>query len=91
MAHWLLKTEPGCYGWNVLLRERETEWTGVRNHAAAAHLSATAVGDGVLVCHGGARKAIVGTAYVVRAAQPEGVVHHGCRSPSARVIRCRDR
>ena len=91
MAHWLLKTEPGCYGWNVLLRERETEWTGVRNHAAAAHLSATAVGDGVLVCHGGARKAIVGTAYVVRTAQPEGVVAP-CVSVAIRaVIRCRDR
>ncbi|WP_022686823.1 EVE domain-containing protein [Sphingomonas phyllosphaerae] len=74
MAHWLLKTEPGRYGWNDLLRERETEWTGVRNRAAAAHLSAMAVGDVVLVYHGVAQKAVVGTAYVVRTAQPEGVV-----------------
>jgi predicted RNA-binding protein with PUA-like domain len=74
LAYWLLKTEPDSYGWDDLLRERETEWTGVRNHGAAAHLRAMAVGDGVLIYHSGAQKAVVGTATVVRTAQPDGTV-----------------
>lgn len=73
MAYWLLKTEPGSYGWDDLVRERATEWTGVRNHAAAAHLRAMAIGDWALIYHSGAQKAAVGMAAVVRAAQPEEV------------------
>lgn len=72
MAHWLLKTEPESYGWSDLVREGVTEWTGVRNHAAAAHLRAMAVGDRVLIYHSGAQKAVVGTAVVERGAQPDG-------------------
>ena len=71
MTYWLLKTEPGSYGWDDLVRERETEWTGVRNHAAAAHLRAMAVGDRALIYHSGTRKAVVGIASVVRSARPE--------------------
>jgi len=67
----LLKTEPGSYGWVDLVRERATEWTGVRNHAAAAHLRAMAVGDQVLIYHSGAQKTAVGVAEVTRAAQPD--------------------
>ncbi len=73
MAYWLLKTEPGSYGWDELIREHETEWTGVRNHAAAAHLRAMAVGDRALIYHSGAQKAAVGIASVVRSARPEDV------------------
>ena len=72
MAYWLLKTEPGSYGWVDLVRERATEWTGVRNHAAAVHLRAMAVGDQVLIYHSGAQKTAVGIAEVTRAAQPDG-------------------
>jgi predicted RNA-binding protein with PUA-like domain len=71
MGYWLLKTEPGSYGWDDLVRERETEWTGVRNHAAAAHLRAMAAGDGVLLYHSGAQKAVVGIAEVSRIARLE--------------------
>ena len=72
MAHWLLKTEPDSYGWDDLVREGETEWTGVRNHAAAAHLRAMAVGDLALIYHSGPQKAAVGVAEVTRAAQADG-------------------
>lgn len=71
MAYWLLKTEPDSYGWDDLVRERETEWTGVRNHAAAAHLRAMAPGDRALIYHSGSQKAAVGIAAIVRAARPE--------------------
>lgn len=73
MAYWLLKTEPESYGWDELIRERETEWTGVRNHAAAAHLRAMAVGDRALIYHSGTQKAVVGIAAVVRSPRPEDV------------------
>lgn len=72
MAYWLLKSEPESYGWSDLVADGATEWTGVRNHAAAAHLKRMAVGDGALVYHSGREKAAVGVAEVTRAAQPEG-------------------
>lgn len=69
---WLVKTEPDSYSFADLVAERETEWTGVRNHVAAKHLRAMAVGDPVLVYHSGKDKAVVGVAAVARAAQAEG-------------------
>ena len=38
MAKWLMKSEPGSYGWDDLVRDRGTEWDGVRNNAATLHL-----------------------------------------------------
>ena len=40
MSHWLLKSEPESYSWDDLVRDGGTEWDGVRNNAAAAHLRA---------------------------------------------------
>ncbi|GGB25777.1 ubiquinol-cytochrome c reductase [Sphingomonas metalli] len=72
MARFLVKTEPDSYFWDDLVRDGGTEWDGVRNHAAAGHLRAMAVGDPVLVYHSGAAKAVVGIARVARAARPDG-------------------
>jgi predicted RNA-binding protein with PUA-like domain len=72
MARWLLKSEPGSYGWDDLVREGATEWDGVRNHAAAAHLRAMRLGDTALFYHSGEQKAVVGIARVTRAARPDG-------------------
>lgn len=69
---WLVKTEPDSYAFADLMAEGRTEWTGVRNAAARVHLRAMAVGDPVLVYHSGKEKAVVGTATVARAAQPDG-------------------
>lgn len=69
---WLVKTEPDSYSFADLVAEGRTEWTGVRNHAAASHLRAMAVGDAVLVYHSGKEKAAVGIATVARAARPDG-------------------
>lgn len=68
---WLVKTEPDSYSFADLVAEGATEWTGVRNPAAAANLRAMAAGDPVLVYHSGRDKAVVGTAAVARTAQPE--------------------
>lgn len=72
MAYWLLKTEPSSYGWDDLARDGATEWDGVRNHAAAAHLRAMAAGDGALIYHSGDAKAVVGLAEVTRAGRKDG-------------------
>jgi len=72
MAYWLLKSEPESYSWDDLLRDRETEWTGVRNPAAALHLKAMAVGDHALFYHSGKEKAAVGVMEITRTAQQDG-------------------
>lgn len=72
MAFWLLKTEPGSYGWDDLVRDGGTEWDGVRNAAAAGHLRAMQPGDGALIYHSGDQKAAVGIARIARAAKPDG-------------------
>lgn len=72
MTRWLLKSEPGSYGWADLVHDGATEWTGIRNPAAAAHLRAMQVGDRALFYHSGAHKAAVGISRVTRAAQKDG-------------------
>ena len=72
MAYWLLKSEPESYSWDDLLREGETEWTGVRNPAAALHLKAMAVGDQALFYHSGKEKTAVGVMEITRTAQQDG-------------------
>jgi predicted RNA-binding protein with PUA-like domain len=72
MAYWLMKSEPEAYSWDDLVRERETEWTGVRNPAAALHLKAMAVGDRAFFYHSGKDKAAVGVMEISRTAQQDG-------------------
>lgn len=72
MAYWLMKTEPGSYGWADLVRDGGTEWDGVRNAAAAGYLKHMAAGDRVLIYHSGKEKAAVGIARVTRAARADG-------------------
>ncbi|MDJ0277925.1 EVE domain-containing protein [Sphingomonas sp. 2R-10] len=72
MAHWLLKSEPDSYGWDDLVRDGGTEWDGVRNHAAARHLRAMAVGDKALFYHSGKDKAAVGVVRIARTARADG-------------------
>lgn len=64
MADWLVKTEPGDYSFEDLLREKETVWTGVKNPVALKHLRAMKKGDRVIVYHTGSEKAAVGAATV---------------------------
>ena len=72
MAYWLIKGEPGSYGWADLVRDGGTEWDGIRNAAAAKNLRAMAVDDEALFYHSGADKAVVGIARVARAARADG-------------------
>ncbi len=70
MAFWLLKTEPGDYAFDDLVRDRKTAWTGVKNPQAQANLQAMKEGDRAVVYHSGEKRA-VGVAEVVRTAYPD--------------------
>ena len=69
--YWLVKQEPETYSWDDLLRDRGTEWTGVRNFQARNNLRKMNVGDRVLFYHSGEQKAVVGIAQVAKAAYPD--------------------
>ena len=71
MNHWLVKSEPETYSWDDLVRDKRTDWTGVRNYAARLHLKAMAVGDEVYFYHSGESKSIVGLAKVTKTAFPD--------------------
>jgi predicted RNA-binding protein with PUA-like domain len=71
MAHFVVKSEPGAYSWQDLVRDRRTVWDGVRNFEARNNLRAMRKGDLVLYYHSGDDKAVVGIARVARAAYPE--------------------
>jgi predicted RNA-binding protein with PUA-like domain len=72
MAYWLLKSEPGSYSWDDLVRDGATEWDGIRNPAARLHLKAMQVGDEALFYESGDRKAAVGVLRVTRTWRPDG-------------------
>ena len=69
--YWLVKSEPETYSWSDLVRDKRTDWTGVRNYAARLHLRAMQPGDQVLVYHSGDEKSVVGIARVTKAAFPD--------------------
>jgi predicted RNA-binding protein with PUA-like domain len=69
--HWLVKSEPGTYAWQDLLRDRKTVWDGVRNFEARNSLRAMKKGDLALFYHSGEHKAVVGVAKVVGAPYPD--------------------
>jgi predicted RNA-binding protein with PUA-like domain len=64
MAYWLLKTEPDCYAWDDLVRDKSTTWDGVSNALALKHLRSMKKGDLALVYHTGDQRRAVGVAEV---------------------------
>jgi predicted RNA-binding protein with PUA-like domain len=68
MKYWLLKTEPDCYSFADLVREKRTTWDGVTNSWALQFLRQIGKGDRVLIYHTGKEKAVAGVAEVVKAA-----------------------
>jgi predicted RNA-binding protein with PUA-like domain len=72
MAKWLMKSEPGTYSWNDLVRDGGTDWDGVRNNAARLHLRAMKPGDQALFYHSGEDRAVVGIMAIAGAGKPDG-------------------
>jgi predicted RNA-binding protein with PUA-like domain len=71
MAHWLMKSEPGVYSWDDLMRDQATEWDGVRNPTARIHLRAMQAGDEAFFYHSGDERQVVGIMRVTREARPD--------------------
>jgi predicted RNA-binding protein with PUA-like domain len=69
--YWLVKSEPETYSWDDLVRDKRTDWTGVRNYAARLHLRAMQPGDEAFFYHSGEAKSIVGIARVTKPAFPD--------------------
>ena len=74
-GHWLVKSEPGAFSWDDLLRspDRTTCWDGVRNHQARNFMrDGMRLGDLVLFHHSSVDPpAVMGIAEVVREAYPD--------------------
>lgn len=75
MNHWLLKTEPGCFSFEMLkVRPNQTEqWDGVRNFQARNFLrDSIKAGDRALFYHSNIPEpAVVGIVDVVREGYPD--------------------
>jgi predicted RNA-binding protein with PUA-like domain len=61
---YLLKTEPGAYSYADLVKEKETDWTGVTNPTAVKHLREMKKGEKLVIYHTGDEKTAVGLAHV---------------------------
>jgi predicted RNA-binding protein with PUA-like domain len=71
MAHWLVKSEPSTYGWDQMVKDKRTFWSGVRNHQAAANMKAMTKGDLAFFYHSGEGKEIVGVVRVAKEYYPD--------------------
>jgi predicted RNA-binding protein with PUA-like domain len=71
MAYWLVKSEPEVYGWDQLIKDKQTRWDGIRNYAARNHLKAMKKGDEVFFYHSNKGTDIVGIAVVIKEAYPD--------------------
>jgi predicted RNA-binding protein with PUA-like domain len=71
MAYWLVKSEPSAWSWDDQVKAKVTNWSGVRNHQAAANLKAMKKGDKAFFYHSGEAKEIVGIVEIAKEAYPD--------------------
>lgn len=62
--HWLVKSEPFKYSWDMLVRDGSTTWDGVRNNQAAIYLRSMKIGEELFFYHSNEGLAVVGIARV---------------------------
>ena len=68
IQYWLVKTEPEAYSWETFVKDKRTDWTGVRNYQARNHLKAMRKGDRVFFYASVTTKAVLGLAEVTKPA-----------------------
>ena len=68
MNYWLIKSEPTTYSIDVLKKDKQTYWSGVRNYAARNNMQAMKKGDLCFFYHSVIEPSIVGIAKVVKEA-----------------------
>lgn len=71
MNLWLLKSEPGTFSWDDLVRDKKTGWDGVRNFQARNNLKAMKKGDLAFFYHSMEDKSIVGIAKITKEHYPD--------------------
>jgi predicted RNA-binding protein with PUA-like domain len=69
--NWLFKEEPSNYSFDVLVKDKRTVWSGVKNPLAQKHLHAVKRGDQIFYYHTGDEKAVVGIARALGDAYPD--------------------
>ena len=71
MHYWMMKTEPGEFSFDDLVKDGKTVWDGVRNYQARNNLKAMKKGEQVLIYHSVTEKALAGVAEVSREHYPD--------------------
>jgi predicted RNA-binding protein with PUA-like domain len=71
MNYWLVKSEPGAFSWQDLLKDKKTLWDGVRNYQARNNLKAMKLGDLVLMYHSVNEKQVMGICKVTKEHFPD--------------------
>lgn len=71
MNYWLMKSEPGTYSWDDLVKDKKTTWDGVRNFQARNHLKSMKKGDRIFIYHSGEGKEIIGIAKITKEYFPD--------------------
>jgi len=77
MNYWLVKQEPEAYSWDDFVRDKGTDWDGVRNYQARNNLRAMKRGDRALFYHSVGPRTVVGIARVHRTAFPDPTAEKG--------------
>lgn len=72
-----MKTEPGTYSWDDLVKDKKTYWDGVRNYAARNNMREMKKGDRIFIYHSVKDREIVGIAKVVKEAYPDHTATKG--------------
>lgn len=69
--HWLMKSEPESYSWQLLVEQQTAPWDGVRNYQARNNMRDMSAGDLALFYHSGKRREVVGVMEITKAAYPD--------------------
>lgn len=79
MAHWLYKSEPFKWSWEMQVDAgaEGTFWNGVRNHSAKLNMMAMKKGDTGFFYHSNEGKEIVGIVEVIKEAYPDPTAEPG--------------
>lgn len=71
MTHWLLKTEPDCYSYADLQKDKKATWDGVANALALKHIRTMKKGDLALIYHTGDERQAIGIAEITKDPYPD--------------------
>lgn len=77
MNYWLIKQNPESYSFSDLIKEKKTDWVGVRNYQARNFMRDMKKGDQALFYHSGKEKAVVGIAEIEKEAFPDPTAKEG--------------